>query len=147
VSTIALRFETLSPIVVTTYSDELQEIAADQPDEYWVLEHFLQELPEKWALSFVVFLGKAMVGYAILSRRDRATVHLHHFMLRQDVRGSGFGDRMMDEVERRARDAGACILSLKYRADNARISRFYQRRGLIPAGPQARYQTMTKQLT
>ena len=146
-SKLVLRFETLSPQVVTACADQLQAIAADQPDEYWELEHFLLELPEKWILSFAAILKETIVGYAILSRRDRSTVHLHHFMLAPDVRGSGFGGMIMDEVERRARDAGACTLSLKFRADQMRVRQFYEHRGLSLAGPRARYRIMTKQLS
>lgn len=142
-----IRIETLSRPAMIAYAAELQKIAADQPDEYWEREHFLYDLPQKWDLSFALFFRGKLAGYAILSRKNDSTVHLHHFMLEPDSRGLGIGGRMMGEVERRARDAGAATLSLKFRAGNIRARRFYERFGLGLSGPEGGYRMMTKELT
>lgn len=142
-----IRIETLSRPTMIAYVAELRKIAADQPDEYWEQEHFLHDLPQKWELSFAVFSRDKLAGYAILSRKDDSSVHLHHFMLGPDSRGLGIGGRMMEEVERRARDAGAATLSLKFRTGNIRVQRFYERCGLQLSGPEAGYRMMTKKLT
>lgn len=94
----------------------------------WREEHFRFNLPEKWRLSFYVTDGKP-VGYAILSLRGPAWIHLHQFMVASAARGGGIGAQMLQEVKARciAEDAR---LTLKVAAADTRAQHFYHREGL-----------------
>jgi ribosomal protein S18 acetylase RimI-like enzyme len=142
----AVCFAGLSPEAIRAQEEEFLRIAEDVEGEYWALEQFLVELPEKWTLSFVAIAADAPVGYAIASRKTSDIVHLHHFMVRPAFRGRGLGSQMMDEVERRARQVGAKTLSLKFRTSDTRVERFYMRLGLRPAGSERDYSYMAKAL-
>jgi ribosomal protein S18 acetylase RimI-like enzyme len=139
-------FADLAPEAIRAHEEEFLRIAEDVEGEYWALEQFLVELPEKWTLSFVAIADDVPVGYAIASRKTIDIVHLHHFMVGLAFRGSGLGSQMMDEVERRARQAGAKTLSLKFRTSDTRVERFYMRLGLKPVGSERNYSYMAKAL-
>jgi GNAT superfamily N-acetyltransferase len=142
----AVCFAGLSPEIIRAQEEEFLRIAEDVEGEYWALEQFLVELPEKWALSFVAIADNVPVGYAIASRKIIDIVHLHHFMVGPPFRGSGLGSKMMGEVERRARQVGAKTLSLKFRTSDSHVERFYMHLGLKPVGSERDYSYMAKAL-
>jgi RimJ/RimL family protein N-acetyltransferase len=119
----------LSPAVISANLPAFLAIASDVDGEYWVEEHFLREMPEKWTLSFASWKSGRLVGYAIMSRRDAGQAHLHHFMIGRADRGQGLGTAMIGEMENRARRAGCIRLSLKVAEGNLGARRLYERHG------------------
>lgn len=59
----------LAPSDVYDHESDFLGIAADIPGEYWSRENLLMELPEKWNLSFAVWVGNRPVAYASCRRR------------------------------------------------------------------------------
>lgn len=102
---------------------QLIEVGRDYSD--WGPEQFLSELPDKYALSFIV-LDDGIAGYSVMSRKWPGRVHIHHFMIDPKKRNLGFGQIMLCEAARRA---GNLPLSLKVPPFNVGAIRFYERHG------------------
>jgi GNAT superfamily N-acetyltransferase len=134
---IALR--TLDAEQICAHADEFIRIAADQPGEYWTLNHFLLDLPEKWTLSFAAWDDNSPVAYAILSRKDADRVHLHHFMVTPLHRGKGLGACMIREMKHRTVVAGAKSLTLKADATDRCVRAFYRQYGFEERGVERGY--------
>lgn len=141
-----LAFVAMTPDQLRRQESRLLAVAEDQPDEYWALDHFLQELPGKWELSFLVVERREVLGYVVASRKEKTRVHIHHFMVRPDIRGHGLGHRMMAEISLRARGLGGRELSVKVRSSNVGAKRFYSRQGFKLKDEPVEYQQMCKPL-
>ena len=139
-------FRTLSRAHVLSRIAEFVAIAADIEGEYWTEEHFLRDLPEKWQLSFAVWANGCPVGYAVLSRKSQAHLHLHHFMVARDVRNHGLGQRMAQEMEIRARNRGYQLITTKVAASNKGARRFYRRVGFNEIKRDGAYLVLGKKL-
>ena len=124
----------LTPGQLHEHEAEFLEIGADVPGEYWTLDHFVLELPEKWNLSFAIWSDRRPIAYAVLSRKGPNEAHLHHFMVAPEHRKAGLGATMVAEMEDRVRRLGCRWLTLKVAADNAGARRFYARHGYSRAG-------------
>ncbi len=129
---------------VERHMGDLLAVAADVPGEYWEVEHFMLDLPEKWTLSFAAWRAGRIVGYAIVSRPELERVHLHHFMIAAEMRGCGIGSRMADELERRAVAAGCSRVTLKVATSNIWGMRFYERVGYARIHTDGDYALMGK---
>jgi ribosomal protein S18 acetylase RimI-like enzyme len=117
-------------------------IASDVPNEYWSAENFLLDLNEKWTLSLCARIGSRPVGYAIISRPDRARAHLHHFMVASEQRGIGLGVDLLEHAKGRCGSKGCNVLSLKVAKDNHRAQKFYRRHGFSDMSEENGYLTM-----
>ena len=139
-------FKTLNPALLRDQERELLFIASDQPDEYWTLNNFLVELPDKWMLSFGVWRLDDLSGYVIASAKTPESIHIHHFMLRADQRGKEIGALMMAEIESRSRMSGASKLTLKVKNSNYAARHFYERAGFVVIGGTGDYLSLRKPL-
>lgn len=140
------RFSPLTPEKIVERGPEILTLAADQPDEYWTLDHFLRDLPMKWELSFLVICRSEIVAYAILSCKSGRNIHIHHFMVRAAYRNRGLGSWMLREVEKRALRVGMKSVSLKVHRENASARNFYLRYGFRLTDSQTDYLVMKKEL-
>ena len=109
----------LSAVHVREHLPAYIAVSADVCD--WGETQFLSELPDKWLLSFAVWSDKPD-AYCIMSRKF-GPPHIHQFMVRQDLRGQGIGEKMLAEAVRRGAE------TLKVAADNEGAIRFYKRHG------------------
>lgn len=116
----------LTPQQITANCDQFIAIASDIPDEYWGIENFLRDLPDKWTLSIAAWSNEIPIGYAFVSRKHESTAHLHHFMVARKHRGMGNGERLLDAVIDRSRRHGCCEVTLKVAASNDRARNFYK---------------------
>ena len=137
---------TISPGDVRTHLDAFLAIAGDVADEYWDEINLLMELPDKWRFSFALWSNNRPVAYAVLSRKAPDLVHLHHLMVSFELRGQGWGNRLISEMESRARAAGCARLTLKSRAADARAHEFYARLGYAEAGIEGGYVLLGRDL-
>lgn len=127
----------------------LREIGRDADVRPWTDENYRAERPEKWALSFTVETGAGdragtIVGYAVLSRLDAGTVHLHHVAVAPEHRGAGVGPVLFAEMARRSREAGARTLSLKVNRSQDRLAAHYRRIGFVPVGEEGDHLRMQR---
>lgn len=137
-------FRNLSPSQIRCHFGDLKKVSADIEDEEWELENFLMELPEKWALSFCVWIDDAPVAYAIMSARNDAVAHLHQFMVSRRYRGSGLGNSMIREMVVRCLRANKESLTLKVRNSNTGAIKFYEKNGFSIYLSDSPYLTMIR---
>ena len=137
---------TLSADDVCTHLDAFLAIAGDAAGEYWGETNRLMDLPDKWRLSFALWSNNRPVAYAVLSRKAPDLVHLHHLMVLPELRGEGWGGRLVGEMESRARGAGCARLTLKVRLADARAHAFYVRLGYAETGVEAYYALLGRDL-
>jgi GNAT superfamily N-acetyltransferase len=111
----------------------LKALSADLSWDYWSAEHFLHDLPGKWAFSLRAEEAGELRAYAIASQKGR-WLWLHHLIVTPSQRGTGLGARLLDELESRARAHALKGLRLKVGRANERAQGFYQRRGYESCG-------------
>lgn len=87
-----------------------------------------------WAFSVLAFDGDTPVGLincleGFSTFKCRPLVNVHDVAVLTSHRGRGIAEAMMAEVERIARERGACKLTLEVLSGNAPAMRLYQRIG------------------
>ena len=65
---------------------------------------------------------------------ERLVCHLAMLTVAPDRQGRGLGTALIDEVERRARDAGCAAVEMTVIQTRAELIAFYGRRGYRPTG-------------
>lgn len=138
--------KSLSPDTVRRNLAALIAVASDIPGEYWAAENFLADRPDKWRLSFALWRGSELIGYAILSRKAAHQIHLHHLMVSKPNRSQGLGERLVREFLSRCCAARADIVTLKTQRTNSGAIRFYERFGFAKTGIDGDYVVMEKSL-
>jgi RimJ/RimL family protein N-acetyltransferase len=137
-----IEFKNLNKSMLIANEKSILKVAADQKEEYWILDHFLIEKPMKWQLSFGVWAKDKIIGYAILSKQNSQFVHIHHFMLHKDYRGQGLGTCMIDEVIKRSKALNFNIITLKVHQNNRAAKIFYKKLGFELSKMDSIYNTM-----
>ncbi len=88
----------------------------------------------------VAVMDGAVAGYhLVLTRSGSRVARLYSIAVAAAARGHGLGDKLLADAERQARRAGAAVLNLEVRPDNAGAIRLYHRRGYTPIGTRAHY--------
>ena len=131
----------IEPLTRTNFEaepDAFVAIGQDVPGEYWTAAHFRKDLPMKWQLSVAAWQGQTLIGYAIVSSKERSRAHLHHLMLGTNWRNNGIGRFLLEDAFIRAREAGHLTMTLKVaKANPAR--RFYVKMGFRENGEENGY--------
>ena len=70
----------------------------------------------------------------MLTRAGSTVARLYSIAVAAAARGQGIGERLLADAERQARRAGAAVLRLEVRPDNAGAIRLYVRRGYARIG-------------
>ena len=63
----------------------------------WNEEAFISELPSKFESSLLLFEGGDLVGYGIVSQKEKA-FHLHKFVINPSLKSKGLGQFLMDNL-------------------------------------------------
>jgi ribosomal protein S18 acetylase RimI-like enzyme len=87
-----------------------------------------------WAFTVLAFDGDTPVGLincleGLSTFKARPLVNVHDVAVLASHRGRGIAEAMMAEVERLARERGACKLTLEVLSGNAPAMRLYERIG------------------
>ena len=83
---------------------------------------------------FLAYQGGKAVGIAVCfsgfsTFAARPLINIHDLAVLQAHRGQGIARRLLEEVERKARDAGCCKLTLEVLENNHRARRVYEAAG------------------
>lgn len=82
------------------------------------------------AVTWLLVDGDSLLGYGtLLLRRNSRRARLYSFCVAPEARGGGLGGRLLERLEREARERGCEHLSLEVRADNRAALALYRRRG------------------
>jgi ribosomal protein S18 acetylase RimI-like enzyme len=88
----------------------------------------------------VIADGSKILGYSLALRRSGSRIaRLYSLVIDQQLRGSGFGGRLLRDAEATAQIAGADVIRLEVRADNAAAIALYRRAGYYDIGQRWRY--------
>jgi ribosomal protein S18 acetylase RimI-like enzyme len=96
----------------------------------------LQRYPT--TLVFLAYQGSKAVGIATCfggfsTFAARPLINIHDLAVLPEHRGQGVGRRLLDAVERKARDLGCCKLTLEVLENNTRARRLYEAAGFAQA--------------
>ncbi|WP_157070200.1 GNAT family N-acetyltransferase [Sandaracinus amylolyticus] len=81
--------------------------------------------------------GDAIVGFLWVEAHGPAThveLYVREIVIRPDHRGAGLGSEVLARLDRAARDASACALTLDFMDDNPRVAPLYARAGFERVG-------------
>jgi ribosomal protein S18 acetylase RimI-like enzyme len=104
----------------------------------WGDSAFDSPLREKFEVSVLAFIDKEVAGFAVASRSDDESVHIHRIAVAPAFRNERIGRQLVNAVEDRATDAGASRVTLEFAASLG-IDGFYDSLGYRRASaPQVR---------
>lgn len=124
---------------------ELREADRDQAWMAWPDDSYLTDLPEKWSLSRVAEAQGKIAGYAICSAKGD-TAWIHRLVVREEIRGSGVGARMLLDFERLSRERGYARVGLKTPVGNSGALKFYEEAGFAEQSRSSEYIHLSKAL-
>jgi len=96
----------------------------------------LQQHPT--TVIFLAYQGGEAIGIAVCfsgfsTFAARPLINIHDLAVLPSHRGQGIGRRLLEEVERKARDMGCCKLTLEVQENNHRARRAYEAVGFAQA--------------
>ena len=96
----------------------------------------LQQHPT--TVIFLAYQGGKAIGIAVCflgfsTFAARPLINIHDLAVLPEYRGQGIGRRLLEEVERKARDLGCCKLTLEVQENNHRARRAYEAVGFAQA--------------
>jgi N-acetylglutamate synthase-like GNAT family acetyltransferase len=92
-------------------------------DGAWSAENFTYDLPMKWTLSTYAMEANKIIGFVIASSPTIGLVHLNRIAISSDVRGHGYGERFMKDLETRC--TGMKSITLEF-ARSLDVGGFYE---------------------
>ena len=134
----------------------IDEEPAESPDVRWCFERYYAELDERFADGFdvaaalplgleeltpprgLVLLARlegAPVGCGALKLSDTEVAEVKRVWVAPEARGQGLGGRLMDELERRAREAGKRLARLETNGALREAQAMYRARGYRDVAP------------
>ena len=95
----------------------------------------LQDLPTfhgalAWRDDEAVGLINCFAGFSTFAAKP--LLNIHDIVTRDDRRGQGVGQALLQWAEQRARDLGCCKLTLEVLSNNTRAMAAYERAGFAP---------------
>ncbi len=126
---ILIDFKMFSKGNVNKHMYSLLEIEKHMSFDSWNENNFRMDLCLKEMLSFILFVGQEVVGFAVMSQKTRDCIHLHRFCLAKEWQGKGIGKIMMKEGISKTRKIQASYLSLKVSVSNTQAINFYNNYG------------------
>jgi len=83
-----------------------------------------------WLDGKAVGLIDCFAGFSTFAAKP--LLNIHDIVTRDDLRGLGIGQALLQWAERRARELGCCKLTLEVLSNNTRAMAAYQRAGFAP---------------
>ena len=120
------------PALIDAYARDPMGGGRGLPEE--ILQKMVPGLAEHpSSLVFLAFDGDRPVGIAncfvgFSTFAAQPLVNIHDLAVLPEYRGRGVGERLLGEVERKAKELGCCKLTLEVRGDN-RARNLYERFG------------------
>ena len=113
--------------------NKFHTILQQKKNEYWALENFLQELPDKFQLSLHATINKILVGYIIASSKND-TAYIHKFFVDKEYQGYKIGNRLLNRFYEISGILNFKRIELSVERDNLPAIKFYQKNGFIISG-------------
>ncbi|WP_166246353.1 ribosomal protein S18-alanine N-acetyltransferase [Paenibacillus turpanensis] len=116
---------------------DIDEVCAIEQEAFtspWSPSAFYNELTQNHFARYIVMeMGSMLIGYGGLwTIMDEA--HITNIAVRDGFRGRKLGDRLLDELQRTAREYGMKRMTLEVRVSNLVAQSLYEKKGFRPAG-------------
>jgi ribosomal protein S18 acetylase RimI-like enzyme len=97
----------------------------------WIKSQYLQDLPDKWALSSFAMIRATIVGYLIASRDpiEQTLSRVHKIVVDKKMYRRGIGCALMLDYFDRCSNHGIVDFELKAMADYSVANSFYRKLG------------------
>lgn len=102
-----------------------------------VREHLIDRLEATSGKQILLAMdGNRVIGIAVCFEgfstfAGRPLLNIHDLAVTADYRGQGVGSRLLDAVDRRARQLGCCRITLEVDSDNPGAKKLYERAGFV----------------
>lgn len=94
--------------------------------EIWSEENFMRDLPGKWENSFVVVDENIICAFAICSKSDSKTLHIHRLAVCSEYKGGIASNMLMSAIEGGVQ---ADRITLIVSTENVSAVHYYRRHG------------------
>jgi ribosomal protein S18 acetylase RimI-like enzyme len=92
----------------------------------WDEPNFLKELDSKWQLSKFMLGADKLIGYAVVSKKNVSSCHLHRFIISSNLRGQGYGNSLLNHLKEDI-EGNFDYLTLLVGKDNPAAIKFYSK--------------------
>jgi ribosomal protein S18 acetylase RimI-like enzyme len=116
--TLSVRIQTLSLPVSVKHRSELKALDASVfgSEAAWGDVAFDSSIRGKFEVSVLACVGTEVAGFAVASRSDDESVHIHRIAVAPAFRNERIGRQLVNAVEGRAVEAGASRVTLEFAA-------------------------------
>lgn len=131
---LSVRIQTLSLPVSVKHRSELKALdaAVFGCEAAWGDPEFDSPVPGKFAVSVVACTETTVAGFAVASRSDDESVHIHRIAVAPAFRNARIGRQLVNSVEDRAVEVGVSRVTLEFAASLG-IGGFYDSLGYLRA--------------
>lgn len=119
----------VTPVEVVKLADSLMHMDSATIGEPWTLDNFLGPRPMKWELSTIAFdKADSAIGFLIASRKGNSA-HIHRLVIDRNHQRSGWGEKLVKQLEHLAGTYGLQMITLKVNRANHPAIAFYKSLG------------------
>ncbi|MBN1184050.1 MAG: GNAT family N-acetyltransferase [Bacteroidales bacterium] len=123
-----LTFKKISRELLASDFDDFIAVSDGTEHDNWGKDQYMLDLEGKWEHSMVAYFNRLLAGYIIVSIKDNDTLHIHRFIVNNNIRGQGTGKAMLNELEKTI-SSYFKKLTLKVYEDNVKAIAFYEKNG------------------
>ena len=122
---------TINPLtkeVVSIFFLSFKQLSMQIKDDYWTLQHYELDLPEKWNLSHVILDSNTVKGFVIASVKGNA-IHINRLVVAENAHGKGLGKRLIRLLIDKCAGYSLNQITLKVNIDNFDSINWYFNQG------------------
>ena len=125
---ILIKKETISSFITA-----LTQLSSQIKDDYWTLDNYEMDLPEKWNLSYMVVEESTLIGFVFASVKNKA-IHINRLVVDGTNQGRGLGKKLLDLITSKCLEHSLNQITLKVQVENISAINWYFRNGFCIAG-------------
>lgn len=118
--------------------DRLEALEEECFSSPWTREQLIGQLPDEMHIFLVAKNAEEIVGYAgMMTVLDEG--YISNVAVSAEYRRQGIADRLLDEIDRRAKSYDLAFITLEVRKGNLPAIALYEKHGFIPVGERKNY--------
>jgi len=123
-----IKLVNANPDVINRYMQDLLDLDKNVASVSWSEDNFLQELPEKWDLSYLIISMDSVIAFLIASKKQKS-YHIHRLGVDPSFQGKGIGSMLLNTINIQALNKSIQSISLKVAKENDKAIKFYKLNG------------------
>lgn len=124
-----MKFIQLTRNFAEKKSDELLNLLNEWTYLNWNIENILYNLPNKWDLSYVLYINDKIAGLYIGSEKIQGKFYLHLLYVSEKFRGQNIGVYLFNHIKSIAKKRTLIQIELRCPESNVKALKFYEREG------------------